>query len=87
MNSIGGNFMTGRKEQTRILALGAVFTALVIILQLMGSFIRFGPFAISLVLVPIVIGAATCGYKIGAWLGFIFGVVVLARKIQYILTA
>ena len=70
--------MTGRKEQTRILALGAVFTALVIILQLMGSFIRFGPFAISLVLVPIVIGAATCGYEIGAWLGFIFGVVVLA---------
>lgn len=70
--------MTGRKEQTRILALGAVFTALVIILQLMGSFIRFGPFAISLVLVPIVIGAATCGYKIGAWLGFVFGVVVLA---------
>ncbi len=69
--------MTGRKEQTRILVLGAVFTALVIILQLMGSFIRFGPFAISLVLVPIVIGAATCSVKIGAWLGFVFGVVVL----------
>lgn len=66
-----------RKEQTQKLVLGAILTALVIILQLMGSFIRFGPFSISLVLIPIVIGAATCGYKIGAWLGFVFGLVVL----------
>lgn len=66
-----------RRKQTQTLVLGAIFTALVIILQLMGSFIRFGPFAISLVLVPIVIGAATCGVKIGAWLGFVFGAVVL----------
>ena len=53
-------------------------TALVVVLQLLGSFIRLGPFSISLVLVPIVIGAAMCGYKIGAWLGFVFGVIVLA---------
>lgn len=66
-----------RKQQTRVLVLGAVFTALVIILQYLGSFIRFGMFSISLVLLPIIIGAATCGYKIGAWLGFIFGVAVL----------
>ena len=66
-----------RKKQTQVLVLGAILTALVVILQFMGSFIRFGPFAISLVLIPIVIGAATCGVKIGTWLGFIFGVVVL----------
>ena len=66
-----------RKKQTQFLVLGAILTALVVILQFMGSFIRFGPFAISLVLIPIVIGAATCGVKIGTWLGFIFGVVVL----------
>lgn len=66
-----------RKKQTEKLVLGAIFTALVIVLQLLGSFIRFGPFSISLVLIPIVIGAAMCGYKIGGWLGFVFGVVVL----------
>ncbi len=66
-----------RKEQTQKLVLGAILTALVIVLQLMGSFIRFGPFSISLVLIPIVIGAAMCGYKIGGLLGFIFGAVVL----------
>jgi len=68
---------TERKINTQKLVLGAIFTALVIILQLMGSFIRFGPFSISLVLIPIVLGAATCGVWIGAWLGFVFGVAVL----------
>lgn len=69
--------MTNKKQQTQKLVLSAVLTALVVVLQLLGTFVRFGPFAISLVLIPIVIGAATCGYKIGAWLGFVFGVVVL----------
>ncbi len=66
-----------RKKQTQTLVLGAILTALVIVLQLLGSFIRFGMFSVSLVLVPIIIGAATCGTKIGTWLGFIFGVAVL----------
>ena len=55
----------------------AILTAIVVVLQLLGSFIRFGPFSVSLVLVPIVIGAALFGMGGGAWLGFVFGVVVL----------
>jgi len=65
------------RMSTQTLVLGAILTALVIILQCMGSFIRFGPFSISLVLIPIVVGAAMCGAGVGAWLGFVFGVVVL----------
>lgn len=68
---------TQKRISTEILVSGALLTALVIILQMMGSFIRFGPFSISLVLIPIVIGAAICGPKISTWLGFIFGVIVL----------
>jgi uncharacterized membrane protein len=59
------------------LTLGAMLTALVVVLQLVGSFVHLGPFSISLVLIPIVIGAATCGPYIGAWLGLVFGAVVL----------
>lgn len=66
-----------RKELTTRLVLAAIFTALVIVLQLLGAFIRFGMFSVSLVLVPIIIGAALCGWKTGAWLGFTFGVAVL----------
>ena len=59
------------------LALGGVLTALVVVLQMLGLSIRFGPFSVSLVLIPIVIGAATCGPWIGGWLGLVFGAVVL----------
>ncbi len=65
------------KTNTRTLTMAAVLTALTVLLQYMGSFVKLGPFSISLVLIPIVIGAATCGVKIGAWLGFVFGGVVL----------
>lgn len=69
---------TKSKMSTRTLVLGAVLTALVFLLQMMGSFIHLGPFSISLVLIPIVIGAATCGTFISTWLGLVFGIAVLA---------
>lgn len=59
------------------LTLGAILTALVVVLQLLGQFIHFGVFSISLVLIPIVVGAATCGPWMGAWLGLVFGITVL----------
>ena len=66
-----------QKKSVHTLTLGAILTALVIVLQLLGSFIRFGIFSISLVLIPIVIGAAMCGTRISTWLGFVFGLTVL----------
>ena len=66
------------KTDTRKLVLTAVLIAVVFALQYLGSFIRFGVFSISLVLVPIVIGAALCGPVTGAILGLAFGVAVLA---------
>lgn len=54
----------------------AMLTALVIVLQFLGQFIRLGQFSVSLVLLPIVIGAAVCGAGGGAWLGFVFSVAV-----------
>ena len=54
-----------------------LLTAVVIVLQMLGSFIRFGPFSISLVLIPIVVGTALYGYTAGGWLGFTFGLAVL----------
>lgn len=65
------------KMSTKALVLCAILTGLVVVLQFMGAFVRFGPFSISLVLIPIVIGTATCGISAGAWLGFVFGIVVL----------
>lgn len=67
-----------RQKQTKTLVLGAVMTALVVILQLIGTVTTFfGPFSTAVALIPIVIGAALCGTATGAWLGFVFGAVVL----------
>ena len=65
--------------KTQTLAGLAILTAIVVVLQLAGSFIRFGTFSISLVLVPIVVGAAMYGPWAGCWLGFIFGLVVVLQ--------
>ena len=69
--------MKDTRIKTKTLTGLALFTAIVIVLQLLGSFIRFGPFSISLVLIPIVVGAAMYGPLAGAWLGFVFGLAVL----------
>lgn len=66
-----------KKVTTKTLVIGAALTAVVIVLQLLGAFIRIGMFQVSLVLAPIVIGAAIGGVGLGAWLGFVFGAVVL----------
>ena len=55
-----------------------LLTALVVLLQYLGGFIRFGTFSISLVLLPIVIGAALYGPWAGGWLGLVFGAMVFA---------
>lgn len=66
-----------RKLNTQKLVFAAILTAMVIVLQYISMALRFGTFSITLTLVPIVIGAATCGIGIGGWLGFVFGVIVL----------
>ena len=65
------------RNRTRKLVGIALFSAIVVVLQLLGSFIRLGQFSISLVLIPIVVGSAVYGMGAGTWLGLIFGVTVL----------
>ena len=54
----------------------ALMTGIIIVLQRVASFIKFGPFTITLALAPIIIGAALYGAGAGAYLGGVFGVVV-----------
>lgn len=62
----------------RQLALAALLTAIVVVLQVIANFVQPVPgVSITFVLVPVVIGAALLGPWVGAWLGFVFGVIVL----------
>lgn len=60
------------------MVLGAVLTALVIILEVISASLgKAGMFRFTFSLVPIAIGAATCGVALSAWLGLVFGLSVL----------
>ncbi len=70
------NTRTSTQAKMRKLTTIAILSALVIVLQLICTFIKFGPFSITLALTPIVIGAAIFGWTTGAFLGFLFSAVV-----------
>lgn len=63
-------------EKTRRLTGLALFTAIIVVLQIICTFVKFGPFSLTLAMVPIVVGAAIYGPAAGAYLGGVFGVVV-----------
>lgn len=66
-----------KRTDTRRLTTLAIFTALIIVLQLVANVAKIGPVSITLSLVPIVVGAALYGVGSGAYLGGVFGAVVL----------
>ena len=68
--------MNTQKKTNVMVGLG-LLTAIVIVLQVLAGAVRFGVFTVTLVLAPIIVGAALYGWWAGAWLGFVFGVVVL----------
>lgn len=64
-------------KNTKKIAGTGILTAIVFVLQAVGGSIKLGPFSISLVLIPIVVGAALYGILSGAWLGAAFAAAVL----------
>ena len=70
---------TKKSLHTRNLVLAAMMTALVIVFQVLATYTTFfGPFSTAIGLIPIAIGACLCGPYVGAWLGLVFGIVVIA---------
>ncbi len=69
--------MKKNQEKIRNMVGTALLIAVVVVVQFLGGGIKLGMFSISLVLVPIVVGAAIYGWKAGALLGLSFGAAVL----------
>ena len=69
---------TKNRNRTEKLVLAAMMTALVAAFQLIAIYTSFfGPFNTAIGLIPIAIGACLCGPVVGAWLGLVFGIIVL----------
>lgn len=65
------------KANTRKLVGIGLFTAIVVVLQMVFGNVTIGGTPINPVLVPVVVGAAIYGWKAGAWLGFVSGMAIL----------
>lgn len=73
----GGNKM--KKTNTQKLVVGAILSALVLVLQLVAGYIKIGPASITLTLAPIIVGGALYGKRMGAFLGLVFAIAVLVE--------
>ncbi|MBQ7504998.1 MAG: ECF transporter S component [Ruminococcus sp.] len=75
--------MAKTNSKTNVIRLAglSILTAIIIVLQVVTTYFPTKPFAITLALIPIVIGAALYGAGAGAYLGGVFSVVVIAMCI------
>jgi uncharacterized membrane protein len=71
--------MENARSRTNVqkMAVLAILIALIIALQVVSTFIKFGPYSITLALTPIIIGGALYGLGAGTLLGGVFGLVIL----------
>ncbi len=67
--------MSNKKTSKNVAVMG-LFTAIIIVLQLLSYAVKIGNFNLSLVLIPIVLASVLYGPKQSAFLGAVFGIVV-----------
>ena len=75
------NIESSRQKTKRLTAV-AFLAALIVVLQVLTYFIKAGPFNMSFVLIPIVLGGMLYGPGAGAFLGGVFGVVVVVVSVM-----
>ena len=65
-----------KKKKIRTITEVAIFSAIIIILQILATSINFGSFPITLTLIPIIVAGCVYGEYVAAFLGFVFGGIV-----------
>lgn len=64
-----------RRQKTVLLVETAMLTAIIAVMAFTPlGYLRVGPLELTLIMVPVIIGAVTCGPAVGAFLGGVFGV-------------
>lgn len=63
-------------KRTKLITEISIFSTIIVILQVLATFINFGSFPITLTLIPIIVGAAVYGPLVGMILGLVFGLIV-----------
>lgn len=62
--------------KTKRFAAISIFSAIIVVLQIVATFIKIGSFPITLTLIPIIVAGAVYGPIVGLLMGIVFGVIV-----------
>lgn len=62
--------------KTKKFAIISMFAAIIVVLQIISTYINFGGFPITLTLIPIIIAGAIYGPSVACLMGLVFGVIV-----------
>lgn len=73
---------TNTQANTKKMVQLAALAAIIVVLQMLSYSVKLGPINLTLVLIPVVLGAVMYGPKEGALLGCIFGIVTLVATIS-----
>lgn len=65
-----------KNEKTKKLVTLSLFAAIIVVLQIIATFVNFGGFPITLTLVPIIVAGAIYGPLTGGVMGLVFGSIV-----------
>lgn len=64
-----------RRQKTVLLVETAMLTAIIAVMAFTPlGYLRVGPLELTLIMVPVIIGAVTCSPAVGAFLGGVFGI-------------
>lgn len=64
-----------RRQKTVLLVETAMLTAIIAVMAFTPlGYLRIGPLELTLIMIPVIIGAVSCGPAVGAFLGGVFGV-------------
>ncbi len=74
--------MNNTTRSTQKLTGLGIFSAIIIVLSVFCTFVKFGPVNITLALAPMVIGGAVYGATSGAILGFVFSLITLLAGVM-----
>ena len=73
--SAGTGARRNRRNLTVTMTVTAMLTALIVVMAFTPiGYLRIGALSLTLIMVPVIIGAVTCGPAVGAFLGLVFGV-------------
>lgn len=65
------------RKKSRIIAEVSIFSALIIVLQIVATYIKIGSFSVNLTLIPIIVAGCVYGEAVGTLMGLVSATIII----------